>query len=210
MKPIFVVIDGIDGCGKTTQVCKLGNFFSGCNILHRITKEPGGTDVGSVLRSILISKKYNMEPETELLLYSADRIEHQKKVILPNLRDGINIISDRFISSTYAYQIFGRSVDKKILDLLFDVTVLTYPDIIFFIDIDLNTALERARKRLVQNNLIDDEGKFESLSLDFFKRVRDGFLWYAKNYKNVVIIDGERSADEIFEDIKNTVMDILK
>lgn len=210
MKPIFIVMDGIDGCGKTTQIGKLADFFSSGGVLHKVTKEPGGTDVGTVLRTLLISKQYSMEPETELLLYSADRIEHQKKVILPNLNNGVNVISDRFISSTYAYQIFGRGIDKKILDMLFDVTVLSYPDIIFFIDIDPNTALQRAIKRLVQSNLFDEEGKFESLSLDFFKRVRDGFLWYAKNYKNVVVLDGERSVDEIFEDIKNIVMDILK
>ncbi|MEF3254471.1 MAG: dTMP kinase, partial [Deferribacterales bacterium] len=95
----YFVIDGIDGSGKTTQLGKVANYLTERGVSFISTKEPGGTEIGNILRDILISKKYDLEPETELLLYSADRIEHQKKMVIPNLDKGITVLSDRFISS---------------------------------------------------------------------------------------------------------------
>jgi len=82
--------------------------------------------VGLILRQILTSSRYHVENISEILLYSADRLEHQKKVVIPNLEKGFNVISDRFVSSTYAYQVFGRGIEKNTMDFLRDLTVFKY------------------------------------------------------------------------------------
>jgi len=202
MKPFYIAIDGIDGCGKTTQVKNVAEYLKNLNIPVYITKEPGGTEVGSLLRKLLLSKEFNVEPETELLLYTADRLEHQKKIILPFLNSGYAIISDRFLSSTYAYQVFGRGLHRQLLDLLKDISVFIYPDLTVILDIDPTIALERAKDRLSRQNMMELEGKFESLNVDFYKKVREGFFWYRDNFKNVVILNGNRRETEVFDAIK--------
>lgn len=202
MRSLFIAVDGIDGCGKTTQTENIAHFFYEKKFPYIITKEPGGTEVGLILRQILTSSRYHVENITEILLYSADRLEHQKKIVLPNLEKGFNVISDRFVSSTYAYQVFGRGIEKNTMDFLRDLTVFKYPDVLFFIDIDPEIALSRAKKRLIKTNNFEKEGKFESLSLDFFEKVRAGFIWYAATFPNVITIDGSKNSEEVFDDIK--------
>jgi len=204
-RPLFIALDGIDGCGKSTQVKLLANFFEKSGGKISVTKEPGGTEVGNILRDILISKKYHIDHITEILLYAADRNEHQKHVVIPMLKNGINVITDRFLSSTYAYQIFGRKLKKDILDTLSQITVTRYPDFTFILDVDPKIALSRARKRLENSGTFEDEGKFESLDLSFFENVREGFIWYANTFKGCHIIDANKPINEVHKDI----LDIL-
>lgn len=199
---MFVVFDGIDGCGKSTQSRKLYNYLLSKGEKTFLTKEPGGTEVGEVLRGILISKKFHTEPVTEMLLYSADRLEHQKKIVIPKLDDNFTVISDRYISSTYAYQIFGRKLDISVLNFLEKITVSRHPDYIFIIDIDPAIAVERSLRRLERDNKLSTEGKFESLPESFYKEVRDGFLWYAEKFKNCHVLDGKNDIQKIFETVK--------
>lgn len=204
-RPLFIALDGIDGCGKSTQVKLLADFFENSGAKISVTKEPGGTEVGIILRDILISKKYHIDHITEMLLYAADRNEHQKHVVIPMLKNGINVITDRFLSSTYAYQIFGRKLKKDILDTLSQITVTRYPDFTFILDVDPKIALSRARKRLENSGTFEDEGKFESLELSFFENVREGFIWYANTFKGCHIIDANKPINEVHKDI----LDIL-
>ncbi|MGA1862449.1 dTMP kinase [Deferribacter thermophilus] len=204
-RPYFLVIDGIDGSGKSTQCKLLSNYLSTKKVDFILTKEPGGTEVGNILRNILISSEYNIEPETELLLYSADRLEHQKKVIEPALENNKIIICDRFISSTYAYQVFGRGLNIDTLKLLEKLTVFYWPNLTILIDIPIKIALERAIKRLKEYEKIDSEGKFEKEGLNFYKKVRDGFIWYSKNYKNVIILDGNKDIESLSKEIISLV-----
>ncbi|MGA1846375.1 dTMP kinase [Deferribacter abyssi] len=201
-KGLFLVIDGIDGCGKTTQTQLVVDYLKslGKNVL--LTKEPGGTSIGKVLRNILLSTEFEMTSETELLLYSADRLEHQKMVIGPNILNGNIVVCDRFISSTYAYQIFGRGLSIDVLKMLEKISVMWWPDITFIIDIKPEIALNRALERLKMAGKVEKEGKFEKSGIEFYRKVREGFLWYAKNFKNVVVIDGNKSINDIFESIK--------
>jgi dTMP kinase len=203
--PLYVAVDGIDGCGKSTQVNKLCKELGKYKLPFVQTKEPGGTETGKVLRKILISNQYYVEPETELLLYCADRLEHQKKLIIPSLKNNVNVICDRSLASTYAYQIFGRGLNESILKVLIPISVFKWPDITFIIDTQPEVALNRALKRLRRKGEMEAEGKFENLGIDFLKSVRDGFLWYAQNYDNVVVIDGNCSAEEVFLQIKNYI-----
>lgn len=204
-RPLFIALDGIDGCGKSTQVKMLADFFEKSGAKISVTKEPGGTEVGSILRDILISKKYHIDHITEMLLYAADRNEHQKRVIIPMLKSGTSVITDRFLSSTYAYQIFGRRLNKDILDTLSKITVTRYPDFTFILDIDPKIALSRARKRLENTGTFENEGKFESLDISFFENVREGFLWYANAFKDCHIINANKPLNEVHEEI----LDIL-
>ncbi|KAA0257677.1 dTMP kinase [Deferribacter autotrophicus] len=204
-KGLFFVIDGIDGCGKTTQSQLVVSYLKSLGKKVILTKEPGGTEVGKVLRNILLSTEFDVTSETELLLYSADRLEHQKKVIEPNILDGNIIVCDRFISSTYAYQIFGRGLNINILKTLEKISVKWWPDITFIIDIKPEVALNRALERLKVAGKMEKEGKFEQSGLEFYKKVREGFLWYSKSFKNVIVIDGSKSIDDIFENIKQEI-----
>ena len=199
---MFIAFDGIDGCGKSTQGKILNDYLLSKGIKSILTKEPGGTKIGEVLRNILISKDFHPEPVTEILLYSADRLEHQKKVVLPHLDDNFVVISDRYISSTYAYQIFGRRLDISILNFLEKITVLKHPDHIFIIDIDPAVAVERSLKRLKKDDKLSSEGKFESLPESFYSDVREGFLWYAKKFENCHVLEGKKTPDQIFEMVK--------
>lgn len=200
-EPIYIAIDGIDGCGKSTQLKNVARFLSDRGLTVVQTREPGGTKTGTVLRNILISTEYNVEPETELFIYSADRLEHQRKVILPELENGHSVISDRFLPSTYAYQIFGRGLDKSLLDTLLNYSVTRYPDLTFIIDIKPEIALERAMRRLQRDNKMEAEGKFEQLGVTFFEKVREGFIWYASQFENVVVIDGHQHIQEIYKEM---------
>lgn len=203
---MYIAIDGIDGCGKTTISNFLVNKLTEEKYKVCTTKEPGGTYVGEIIRDLLINKKYDLETKTELLLYSADRYEHQKKVIIPALKRGEIVVSDRFASSTYAYQVRGRKLDNFFFEVVNRHSIIVYPDILFILDADIKTALNRANARLQSTDKIDSEGKFESLGEEFFQDVRAGFIEYAeKNIEDdkskikwIKIIDvNNKSLDEI-------------
>lgn len=209
MKAAFIAIDGIDGCGKSTQSRILAENLqiAGHDVVQ--TREPGGTEVGLELRKLLVSTRYDLDSRSELMLYCVDRLEHQRKVVLPAIADGKTVLSDRFLPSTYAYQIFGRGMDRVFLDSLVPLTVTRMPDITVILDIDPETALSRAMQRLKRDGKEDDEGKFEQLGIDFFARVREGFLWYAKTHPNVVVINGKGGMKQISSEILAAVEHLL-
>lgn len=197
---LFIAVDGIDGCGKSTMANGMEKAMKALGREVMLTREPGGTAAGKVFRQMLISMQYDLEPETEMMLYCADRLEHQTKLVIPALQAGRDVITDRFVSSTYAYQIFGRELSKEFLDYLLPISVKRMPDITFIIEIEPETALERAMGRLERDNAVNDEGKFESLGLDFFKKVADGFDWYAGKFENVWRINGMQTPEKVLAD----------
>ena len=198
---LFVAIDGIDGCGKSTLSKGMSEKLEKMGRKVKLTREPGGTEAGLLMRQLVVSKQYDLEPESEMMLYCADRLEHQTKLVLPSLEEGYDVISDRFVSSTYAYQIFGRGLDKDFLDYLTEHSIKRMPDITFIIEIDPETALKRAMERLRRENMVEAEGKFEALGLDFFKKVADGFDWYASKFENVWRINGMQSPQAVLNDV---------
>lgn len=206
---MFIAVDGIDGCGKSTQVRRIVDFIQSRGLQAVNSREPGGTKTGEILRNILISTEYNVEPATELFIYSADRLEHQKKKVIPMLEAGTFVVSDRFLPSTYAYQIFGRGLDKSLLDSLIPYSVIREPDMTFIVDIAPEVALERALRRLKRDNRMEEEGKFEQLGISFFEKVREGFLWYADTFDHVVVIDGNQDIRNVFEQIISHIQKIM-
>ena len=122
MKGKFIVIEGIDGSGKTTQINQLAKWLKGSNLIPAknqlvITREPGGTKLGKSIRSLLLNTSKEKSPDsiTELLLYAADRSQHVNEIIRPTLNKGDWVISDRFCGSTLAYQGYGRKLDMKLI-----------------------------------------------------------------------------------------------
>jgi len=202
---LFIAIDGIDGCGKSTLSCGMAEKFEEMGRRVFLTREPGGTKSGLLFRQMLISMQYDLEPETEMMLYCADRLEHQTKLVLPELARGNDVITDRFVSSTYAYQVFGRGLDKDFLDVLVSRSIKRMPDITFIIEIDPKTALERAMGRLQRDNKVNEEGKFEALGIDFFKKVSNGFDWYADKFENVWRINGMQAPEKVLFDVMQIV-----
>lgn len=198
---LFIAVDGIDGCGKSTLSHGMEKRFKALGRDVMLTREPGGTAAGKVFRQMLISMQYDLEPETEMMLYCADRLEHQTKLVLPALEAGRDVISDRFVSSTYAYQIFGRGLDKSFLDYLVPHSIKRMPDITFIIEINPETALERAMGRLERDNRMNEEGKFEALGIEFFRKVSDGFDWYAGKFENVWRINGMQPPEKVLADV---------
>ncbi len=194
----FIVFEGIDGSGKTTQAKKLYEYLKGKGLKTVLTKEPGGTDIGKEIRKILLNKDYNIPPIAELLLYEADRNIHISAFVKPKLHNGYVVISDRYIYSTLAYQSFGRSIDRNLIDYLNSLaTEDLKPDIVFLLDIPVEEGLNRIGK-------IRDKDRIEKEDINFHLKLREGFLKLAEENKDIFcIIDGTENINSIFDKILN-------
>ena len=162
-KGILITIEGIEGCGKTTQAMMIKSHLEKKNIEVVFTREPGGTKIGNQIRKILLDKRNkNIGPNTELLLYIASRSQHINEVIMPNLGQGKTVICDRFADATVAYQGYGRGLNKKTISYLnnFSTDGLT-PDLTFVLDLPETIGLERAKKRNKDKGISKREGRIE-------------------------------------------------
>lgn len=208
MKPFFIAIDGIDGTGKSTQVKLLSKAVKDRNIKAVSTKEPGGTAAGHLIREILLDQNMMLNSTAEILLFCADRAEHQDKIKM-YLNNNISVICDRFLPSTYAYQVFGRGVESALLDSLVERTVKIFPDLTIILDLEVSTAVERAKERLKNSGMTEAEGRFELEGEEFFTNVRNGFHWYAENFDNAVIIDASGTEDDVFKKIQSAASKLI-
>ena len=186
MKGFFITLEGIDGCGKTTQLKALAEWLPTSGLMPPgaeliITREPGGTELGMLLRGLLLSPLKGQEPSrrAELLLYMADRAQHVERVIMPALGAGHWVLCDRFSASTIAYQGYGRGWPLSDIERLnhFATTWLR-PDLTLLIDISVDEALKRTKNK--QPDRIEAEGR------EFLKRVRQG---YEKHNVTMVFYD---------------------
>ena len=182
---MLITFEGIDGCGKTTQIKLLAELLIKQGKEVVIIREPGGTIFSESIRSILLSHKFDIEPVTELLLFEASRSNLINKVIMPALDSGKIVVTDRFFDSTTAYQGYGRGLDLKSVLFCNDLaTGQLKPDITIFLDVSIDTSIRRSGNR--------KHDRIELAGREFFDRVRNGFLNIAKNEPNRVhIIDAE-------------------
>ncbi len=191
----FITFEGIEGCGKTTQAKKLYEYLNMLGFKTHLTKEPGGTLIGSEIRRILLSQwEEKFPPIAELLLYEADRSIHTNNVIKPLLQQDYIVVSDRFYDSTTAYQHYGRGIDYNFVDFLNKtVTEGLKPDITFLLDISVEEAFKRLDRK---------KDRIENESLDFHRKVREGFLIIAEKEKDrFIILDATKSPDDIFQEV---------
>src|SRR5262249_32532977 len=172
----FVSFEGIEGCGKTTQIARLSEFLSSRSITHTITREPGGTAVGEGIRKILLhSETIHLTAASELLLFYASRSQNIQEKIKPALDRGEMVICDRYYHASMAYQGYGRGISLDLIQKLTDLVCDPFrPDMTFLLDIDPEVGLARARAR--NHARTENEGRFEAEDLGFYNRVREGYL----------------------------------
>jgi dTMP kinase len=205
-KGVFISFEGIEGTGKTIQSKLLYEHFKKTGYTIILTEEPGGTSIGLKIRDVLLSvENKEITPVTELLLYNASRAQHLKEVILPALKKGGIVITDRFSDSTVAYQGYGRGIDLKLIDSLERiVTEGLKPDITLLLDLDVETGLLR-------NKGINKTDRFELEDLEFHKKVRDGYIQIAaKEPGRIKLIDASGSIEEIQGKIIDMVTTYIK
>ena len=209
---MFISFEGIEGCGKTTQVNLLIKYLEENNIPCLRTLEPGGTDIGLDIRKILLnSKNTHLAPLTELILYAADRAQHVSEVIKPALDKGKWVVCDRFFDATVAYQGFGRGMNMELIDYLNKQAAAgVCPDLTILMDCPEDIGLKRALMRNKIQNL-EDQGRFEKEKLEFHHMVRNGYLDLAEKYRDRFrIIDASRSVEEVKQDIKSLLASYIQ
>lgn len=196
---MFVTFEGIEGAGKTLQVQRLRETLidRGCDVT--VTREPGGTQLGRRLRALLLSPEFNPAPETELLLYSADRAQHLTEVIEPALERGAWVLCDRYLDATLAYQGHGRGLgEERILELHRSGILARRPDLTLLFDLDVEIGLKRARSRNDREGTAESEGRFEAEDLKFHRKVRDGYLALAaRETGRFRVLDASASPDRV-------------
>jgi dTMP kinase len=200
----FITFEGIDGSGKSTLISAIRERLLEKGIKEEkilITKEPGGTDFAELLRDVL-AKKVDREPLAELFALLSARYDHTKRKIIPALREGKIVICDRYSDSTFAYQVFGRGLEYYLVTHLNKIASLKLkPDLTILIDLDPKIALERLK---------DKRDHYESLGLEFFERVRYGYLALAKRAKKrIKVIDGSRSFEDVLNDAWSYVENLI-
>ena len=204
MQGKFITLEGIEGSGKSTSLQTITDYLDNLNIEFIVTKEPGGGPLGRDLRKILLDKQSVITPEVELLLMMADRKDHIDNLVLPNLQNGVWIISDRYLDSSYAYQGGGRQIDTSKIDLLTKLLNLPMPDLTLLFDLSPEMALERAKKR-------SELDRFESEPLAFHTRIRDAYKLLAQQDPNrFVLIDAAKNLDSVQNQVQNCIGEFTK
>lgn len=191
---MFITFEGLDFCGKSTQVELLEKYFIENKKKVMIIREPGGTRISEKIREILLDKKNSeMADETELLLFSASRAQLVNQIIIKSLEDNFFVISDRFHDSSIAYQGYGRGIDLDFVTKLQKFAIgKAIPDITFFIDIPVDEVVSRMSK--VKEVHLD---RIENSELDFYERVRNGYIKLCEAEKRFRRINGLLPKEEV-------------
>jgi dTMP kinase len=213
----FITFEGLDGCGKSTQMEKLAAALRACGLSVVVTREPGGTPTGEKIRHLLLDTGTSgLAPLAELALMFASRAQHIKEVIHPALADGRILLCDRFTDSTEAYQGGGRKLSSQpVLALHHILCGDLQPELTILMDSDLTLSVERARRRnqsrAPRNGGKHDENRFEQESRAFFERVRNAYLAIAaRETQRVVSVDARGTPDETHRKILEIVRRKLK
>ncbi len=202
----FITFEGLDGCGKSTQLEKLAELLRGEGLQVVVTREPGGTPIGDRIRSVLLdSATLGLNPWTELALMFASRAQNVQEVILPALEAGKFVLCDRFTDSSEAYQGAGRKLGAEPVLAIHRALFGDFqPDLTILMDSEVAASVARARRRNqarpVQGE--GDENRFERESRAFFQRVHDAFLAIAsREPRRVAVVDARRPIEAVHREI---------
>ena len=200
----FITLEGGEGAGKSTSRDFIVLLLEEQNIPCIQTREPGGTTIGETLRDVLLSKEGTAPSVTaELLMVFAARAQHLHEVIEPALRDGKWVLCDRFTDATYAYQGYGRGFELGQIEALETLVQRgRHPDLTILFDIDPRLGMTRARQRA-------ELDRFEEEHVEFFDRVREGYLTRAKNEARFRIIDASQSIDLVQQALRELLLPML-
>ena len=193
-KGLFITFEGVDGCGKSTQMDLLAQYLKqkGHDVI--LTREPGANGLGEKIREILLNYKGEVSDRCESFLFLADRAQNIDIIVKPAVTEGKIVLCDRHTDSTVAYQGYGRGLD---LDRINKLNTLATngmkPDLTFVFDIDTDTSMERVGK---------NKDRMESAGLEFQKKVRNGYLELAKKEpERIKVVDASKSIEEIHEQV---------
>lgn len=200
----FITLEGGEGAGKSTSRDFIVSLLEAQNIPFIQTREPGGTPIGETLRDVLLSKEGTAPSVTaELLMVFAARAQHLHEVIEPALRDGKWVLCDRFTDATYAYQGYGRGFELGQIEALETLVQRgRHPDLTILFDIDPRLGMTRARQRA-------ELDRFEEEHVEFFDRVREGYLTRAKNEARFRVIDASQSIDLVQQALRELLLPML-
>jgi dTMP kinase len=208
----FITFEGVEGCGKTTQIKKLAERLTADGYRVVLTREPGGCPIADKIRTILLdAENHAMQSLTELLLYAAARAQHVNEIIKPALESGAVVLCDRFTDATIAYQHFGRGIERATIDTLNMLACQTLqPDLTILIDCDPAIGLSRAKSRIDASSGPREE-RFELETLSFHQRVRNGYLHQATaEPRRFLTVSADGTIDAIAEDISTRVLARLR
>ena len=203
MKGLFITMEGVEGCGKTTQTALLRDYLSGLGRDVLVTREPGGTAIGEAIRAILLDRAHvAMSAWAELLLYAAARAQHVDEVIRPALAAGRIVLCDRFADSTTAYQGGGRALPSESIERLHEIAIRgVWPDLTLVIDVPPEEGLARARRAL---------DRIESEPPSFHERVREAFCELARREPDrVKLVSGLQPVERVAAAVRTHVDALL-
>jgi dTMP kinase len=198
----FVVLDGPDGCGKSTQTMMLYDWLKGRGVQVVTFRDPGGTAVGEKIREILLNPEHaEISVRTELLLYMASRAQLWAEKIAPALKAGKCVVLDRWVTSTCAYQGFaGGFGAARVVDIAEASLERVWPDLVIVLDIDVETAAKRMNRPL---------DRMEQKGAEYHKKVREGFLQLSRCNDSIVIVDATKSIEQVHQTVIKAVGQII-
>jgi dTMP kinase len=207
MRGIFIAFDGIDGCGKSTQLARAAERLAKEGRHVMTTREPGGTDISEKIRSVILSAEHGaMVNECECLLYAAARAQHVREKIIPALERGDIVLCDRFDCATYAYQGFGRRVPLSLLETVNDIAAAgVRPDITFIFDISVEEAFARFSAMKKSRDRLESGGQ------DFFTRVAAGFRSIALRHpETMALLDATLPVEDLAEQVYRKIVETIE
>ncbi|MEM7282222.1 MAG: dTMP kinase [Pseudomonadota bacterium] len=192
----FITVEGAEGVGKTTQLAYIMNWLEEREVPAIQTREPGGTELGEVLRDLVLDKTNELSHQTELLLIFAARSDHWQNKIKPALERGCWVLSDRFTDASYAYQGGGRGMKKEQIDQLEQLVLgSARPDLTLLLDMPTQSAANRVEKR-------GNKDRFEMEEIEFFARVRETYLTRAREFpQRIKVIQADQDIESVKADI---------
>lgn len=202
MQGLFITFEGPDGCGKTTQMKLLAEYFEKKGKEVVLTREPGGKGLGEKVREILLNYDGEVSDRCESFLFLADRAQNIDIIVNPAVKEGKIVLCDRHIDSTVAYQGYGRGLNIDRINMLNNLaTNGKKPDLTLVFDVDVETSMKRVGK---------EKDRMESAGIDFHNRVRKGYLELAKHEpKRIKVLDATKSIEEIHKDVINILAEVF-
>ncbi len=210
---MFISLEGIEGCGKTTQLNQISTFLRVEGRSFVVTREPGGTAIGKKIRAILLDPaSKELVPLAELLLYMADRAQHIESVIKPQLGAGKIVVCDRYVDATVAYQGYARGLGVDFIRQLHRMMLNDFkPDVTFLLDLPPRIGLSRAWQELDRGNRAGAERRFEEEAISFHEKVRAGYLELARlEPQRFTIIDASQNVLAVQAEIQKVLSDHIR
>jgi dTMP kinase len=202
---VFITFEGIEGSGKSTQIRRAGAYLRDRSVDVRLTREPGGTAIGTKIRALLLDPESDdLDDRAELLLYMADRVQHVKTLVQPALQNGSVVLCDRYFDATVVYQGAGRGIDRSLIFDLYRLLLGPFkPDLTLLFDLPPETGLARAWGEVDAGGRSLRETRFEKEAIEFHEAIRAGYLALAQDEPDRFrIIDAHRPEETVWEALR--------